>query len=153
MKKLTIVALIAAQLGAVAAPARAAEIVSSDPPRSHRTGAFIGARLHLPFDGRRHPPRAALAAAPTQHSVLPNGERRLRIGRGVEVGLDGPDVRLEIGGRPASRLVRGGDAPDGSRTNVSTVGWIAIGVGVVAATVFALYALCGSGEICSTDDD
>lgn len=152
MKKLAIAALISGQL-ASAAPAGAAEIVSSDPPRTHRTGAFLGARLRVPLTGERRSPRPVLALAPTLHSVQPNGETRLRINRGLEVGLDGPNLRLDIGGRPANSFLPRGDVPGGRRSNVSTLGWVAIGVGVVAATVFTLYVLCGTGEICSTDDD
>jgi hypothetical protein len=153
MKKLAIAALVAAQLGSAAAPARAAEIVSADPAATHRAGTFAGARLIVPLDGARRAPRATLTAAPTLRSTQPNGESRLRIGRGLEFGFHGEELRFGLAGRPVSRLVQGGDAPHGTRSNVSTVGWVAIGVGVIALTVVGLYVLCGTGEICSTDDD
>lgn len=153
MKRLTLAALVAAQIAAVATPARGAEIVSADPERSHRTGAFVGARLRLPLDGELRRPRATLTAAPTLHSARPDGETRMRIGQGLEFGVEGEQLRFDLAGRPVSRLVAGGDAPGGRRNNVSTVGWVAIGVVAVAATVYGLYVLCGTGEICSTDDD
>ena len=153
MNRLIIAALIAAHVAAVAAPARAAEIVSAEMPRSLETGTFVGVRFRLPLDGARRVPRTTLTAAPALRSTQSNGESRLRIGRGIEFGLDGEEVRFDVGGQPVSRLVAGGEAPDGERRNISTVGWVAIGVGAVVVTVFALYALCGSGEICSVDDD
>lgn len=152
MKTLTIAALVAAQIAA-AAPARGAEIVSAEAERSHRTGAFVGARLRLPLDGEQRRPRATLTAAPTLHSVRPNGETRTRIGQGLEFGVEGQQLRFDLAGQPVSRLVAGGEAPGGPRKNLSTVGWVAIGVVVVAVGVFALYGLCGSGEICDVDDD
>lgn len=153
MKKLTAAALVATQIGSAAAPAQAAEIIASDPPRSHQTGAFVGARLRLPLDGERRQPRATLTAAPTLRSVRPNGESRLRIGQGLEFGVDGRELRFDLAGRPLSRLAQGSEAPGGRHNNVSTAGWVAIGVGLVVASVLTLYVLCGTGEICSTDDE
>jgi opacity protein-like surface antigen len=153
MKTLTIAALVAAQIAAVAAPTRAAEIVSAETPRSQQTGTFVGARLRLPLDGERRQPRATLTAAPTVHTVQPSGESRMRIGQGLEFGVQGSELRFDLAGQPVSRLVQGRDAPNGPRTNISTVGWVAIGVVVVAVGVFALYGLCGSGEICDVEDD
>ena len=152
MKKLTIFALLSAQIAAVAAPARAAEIVPSDPPHSIQTGTFVGARLSLPLDGQRRAPRATLTAAPTAHSIHRNGAIRMRVGQGLEFGFVGDQVRLDLAGRPVGSLVQRGEAPGGPRSNVSTVAWVAIGVGVVALSAFLLYGLCGSGEICDTED-
>ena len=152
MKKIAIAALIAAQVGA-AVPAHAAEIPGAEPPRNHETGAFVGARLTMPFGAKNRSPRASLAAAPVLRSTTPSGEARTRYGAGLELGLRGEQVRFDLGGRPVSALVQGGEAPGGERRNISTVGWVAIGVGVVALTVFALYAACGSGEICNVDDE
>ena len=153
MKKLVIAALVATQVTAVAAPARGAEIPGAEPPRSHDMGAFIGARLRLPLDGERRQPRATITAAPALRSVQPDGASRTRIGQGLELGIEGEELRFDLAGRPVSRLVQRGDVPDAERRNISTIGWIAIGVGVAAAAVFTLYVLCGTGEICSTDDD
>jgi opacity protein-like surface antigen len=153
MKRLTIAALVAAQIMAVATPARGAEIASADMPRTNHAGTFVGARLRLPLDGTRRAPRATLTAAPASRSTRADGDSRLRIGEGLEFGLDGRELRFDLGGRPVSSLVQGRDAPGGPRQNVSTVAWVAIGVGVVAVGAFLLYGLCGSGEICDTEDD
>jgi len=153
LKPLTAAALVAAQIAATAMPAYAAEIVGAEAPRSQQFGTFVGARLRVPLDGTSRSPRATLTAAPALHSRDRTGENRLRIGQGLEFGLQGEKLRFDLAGHPVSSLAQGGPSPGGPRSNVSTVGWVAIGVGVVAATVFTLYALCGSGEICSTDDD
>ncbi|HEX8643568.1 MAG TPA: hypothetical protein VF702_06600 [Allosphingosinicella sp.] len=153
MKTLTMAALIAAQIAAVAAPAHAAEIVAAEPPHSQQAGTFVGARLRLPLDGERREPRATLTAAPTLHSVQPSGASRMRIGQGLEFGVQGRELRFDLAGQPVSRLVEGRDAPNGPRSNLSTIGWVAIGVGVVALSAFLLYGLCGSGEICDVEDD
>jgi hypothetical protein len=152
MKTPTIAALVAAQI-AGAAPARAAEIVSAEMPRSHQTGTFVGARLRLPLDGARRAPRATIAAAPALRSTQPSGDSRLHIGRGVEVGLDGNEVRFSLAGRPVTSLVRRGEAPTGPRQNVSTLGWVAIGVGVLLVATFALFESCRAGDICGSDRD
>lgn len=153
LKPLTAVALVAAQIAATAMPAHAAEIVGAEAPRSQQFGTFVGARLRVPLDGARREPRATLTAAPALHSRDTAGENRLRIGQGFEFGIEGENLRFDLAGQPINRLVEGGSSPNGRRNNVSTIGWVAIGVGAIAATVFTLYALCGSGEICSTDDD
>jgi len=153
MKALTIAALVAAQVTAVAAPARAAEIVSAEMPRSLETGTFVGARLRLPLDGARRAPRATVTAAPALRSTQPNGDSRLHIGRGIEFGLDGDEVRFDLAGRPVGSLVRRGEAPGGPRQNISTLGWVAIGVGVVLVATFALFESCRAGDICGSDDD
>ena len=138
MKKLTIAAVLAAQMLTAAQPALAADLTDT---RAQRTGAFAGFRLRLPLDGEagRQPIRAGLTLAPTFQTESRSGEVR--------------PVRLSFAGTPVSRLAQGPAGPDGQRAGVSTIGWVAIGVGVVAVTLFALYGLCGSGEICSTDDE
>ncbi len=151
LKSLLVAALVAAQIGASAAPARAAEIVASDPPGSHRTGTFVGARFRLPLDGERRQPRATLTAAPTLHSVQPTGERRLSIGNDVEFGVEGEELRSDLAGQPVSRLIDGGDSPGGPRSNISTVGWVAIGVGILVVATFALFESCRAGDICGSD--
>ncbi|HYJ30356.1 MAG TPA: hypothetical protein VEW25_08455, partial [Allosphingosinicella sp.] len=153
MKRPTIAAVVAAQIMAAATPARAAEIVSADIPRTHRTGTFIGARLRLPLDGTRRAPRATLTAAPALRSTRADGDSRLRIGEGLELGLDGRELRFDLAGRPVSSLVQGRDAPGGPRQNISTVAWVAIGVGVLVVAAFAVLESCRAGDICGSDRD
>ena len=131
MKIPTIAALVAGQLLATAQPAFAAELTET---RSQQMGAFAGFRMRVPLDGRagERQVRAGLTVAPTLHSRTDDGEVRMRIGEGLELGVTGgAPVRLSLGGTPVSRLVHGPAGPDGRRAGVSTVGWIAIGVGTV----------------------
>lgn len=154
MKKLTIAALIAAQLVASARPALAADLAEG---RIQEAGMFAGFRLRAPLAGEagRQPVRAGLALAPTlQSRAMNGGEVRTRFGEGLELGFNGRQpAGLSFAGTPVSRLAQGSAGPDGHKAGISTLGWAAIGVGVVAVSLFALYGLCGSGEICSTDDD
>jgi hypothetical protein len=154
MKKLTIAALVAAQLLGSTQPALAADLAEA---RTQEAGMFAGFRLRVPLAGEqnRQPVRAGLALAPTvQSRAMNGGEVRTRFGEGLELGFNGRQpVALSFAGTPVSRLAQGPAGPDGHKAGVSTLGWVAIGVGVVAVSLFALYGLCGSGEICSTDDE
>ena len=152
MKKIAMIALIAAQLSS---PATAAELMRDASAQERRMGAFAGARFRISLDrAPRERVRAGLSLSPTIHDLRADGSASMRIGEGLEFGASerrAPGVLLA--GQPVSALVQRGEGPDGRRQNVSTVAWVAIGVGVVAVSVFLLYGLCGSGEICSTDDD
>lgn len=108
-------------------------------------GAFAGARLHLPLGGKAERPRAGIAVSGMQRAR----DGHLRLAKGVELGV-GAEGRLglAVGGVP---LGAAGQAQ--RKAGVSALGWVAIGVGVIAVSVVSLYALCGSGAICSTDDE
>ncbi len=128
MKTLTMAALVAAQLLATAQPALAAELSEG---RTQEMGTFGGVRLRVPLDGRagRRQVRAGLTVAPTLHSRGIRGDSQMRIGEGLELGLNGDDrVRLSLAGTPVSRLAQGQPGPDGRRAGISPVGWVAIGV-------------------------
>lgn len=155
MKKLTIIALVAAQVTAVAQPAMAAELTDG---RTQAMGAFAGARLRVPLDGRtgEREVRAGLALAPTLQSRSASGETRTRIGEGLELGFNGDDrLRLSLAGQDMRRLgaAQADEEEDEDRGGPSTLGWIAIGVGAVAVTGAGLWALCFSGTICNLDDE
>jgi hypothetical protein len=142
MKKVTIGALLGAQLLAAAQPASAAELEFIG---AQRTGAFGGLRLRMPLGGdrRERQLRAGLTLAPTLHDRLANGESRLRIGEGVEFGLRGPGpMRLSIGGRDLRRL-GAREGGDDHRGGISTGAWIAGGIVLVtiAGVTVALLAL------------
>lgn len=147
MKHWMMAALIAGQLSAAAAPLHAADLVATDPAGGQQMGAFAGARLRVPLDGhRRETTRLALTAAPTMHMMRSNGERRMRIGEGFELGGQGNQLRLNYAGRPVSRLVGGAQGPGGERRDISTIGWVAIGVvGVVVLGYVALGVCYESG--------
>ena len=138
MKIPTIAALVASQLLATAQPAFAAELTET---RSQQMGAFAGFRMRVPLDGRasERQVRAGLTVAPTLHSRSGDGEVRLRIGEGLELGVTGGEpVRLSLAGTPVNRLAQGPAGPDGRRMGISTIGWIAIGVGTAALLTFGL---------------
>jgi hypothetical protein len=144
MKKLTIAALVAAQLASVA-PAPAADLIDTREQESTRTGSFAGARLRISLDREpRERVRAGLTIAPTTQSVRADGATRLRIGEGLEYGVtDRRGPALALAGRPVRELAEGPRGPDGQRKNVSTLGWVAIGVGVVVVGFvgFSLWVL------------
>lgn len=152
MKKLLIAALLAGQV----APAAAAEFT---PSSETDAGAFAGFRLRVPLDGNisHRTVRAGLTVAPTLRTSDIQGERRTQIGEGVELGIAGNEpVRLSIAGRPVSQLVRGGRRPEGRQAGVSTLGWVAIGVGTVVVVGLAAGYLwlddaldCDPGDECN----
>jgi opacity protein-like surface antigen len=133
MKKILIAALLAGQL---AAPAAAADLVTDARSEGTRTGSFAGARVRISLDGvSRDRLRAGIALAPTAHS-LRDGAPQIRIGEGLEYGLtDRRGPALSLAGRPVRELMEGPRGANGRRQNVSTLGWVAIGVGVVVVAV------------------
>ena len=148
MKKLMIMALLGSQLMTVAQPAFAAELTEN---RTQQMGAFAGLRLRVPLDGnlQQRQVRAGLAVAPLMHSRAMNGETRLRIGEGVELGITGREpVQLSLAGTPVNRLAQGPAGPDGRRMGISTIGWIAIGIGAAAIIIVGAAALCASDHDC-----
>lgn len=147
MKK-TSVMLIAAL--ALAPQAQAADFTTTE---AQQAGAFGGFRIRLALGGpRAERMRAGLTIAPTLRSRGFHGESRMLIGEGLELGMaDREPLRLSIAGTPVSRLVQGRAAPGGRRLGVSTIGWVAIGVGVVAVSFLALVQLCADGEVCGSE--
>ena len=130
MKTSLIAAVLVAQVLPFAAPAEAAELTAGPQQHDTRMGAFAGARLRIALgDGQRERVRAGLAVAPAMHRIQNDGSMRMGIGEGLEYGFTekrAPGV--SVAGLRISDMQRG---PEGSRRNVSTVGWIAIGVGAV----------------------
>ena len=142
MKKLLIAALAGAQ---VIMPAAAADLDAARGAEASRTGAFAGVRLRVSLDPQpRERVRAGLAVSPTTHSLRGDGSARMRIGEGLEFGLgESRSAELSLAGRPVSEI-----GPEAERSNVSTVGWVAIGVGVaaVAVVVWFLDAMADSSK-------
>jgi opacity protein-like surface antigen len=153
MKRLIIAALLAVQVPSTAA-ARAAVSISHQSTGSTRFGSFAGARLRIPLDhSARTRFRAGLTLAPTTHSVGADGTAALRIGKGLEYGFSDRDaLQLSLGGRPVSAITKTGRQPGGERLNVSTAGWVAIGVGVVVVGI-AGYALWLTNELSKNEGD
>lgn len=147
MRKVAISTLIAAQILA-AQPALAADLANS---QTHDSGFFAGFRVRLALDGEagRQPVRAGLALAPTLRSQSSSGEVRTRFGEGLELGISGREpLRLSIAGTPVSRLVQGRSGPEGEKAGVSTLGWVAIGVGALVTVVLVASAICLSDSDC-----
>jgi len=147
MKKSLIATLIAGQVLTTAAPAFAQNYA---PVRETETGVFSGVRLRVPFGGpAREPVRAGLAFAPTIRTDFQDGRVRSRVGEGLEFGIAGRQpMQLSLAGTPVSRLAQGRAGPDGPRAGISTIGWIAIGVGVSLAILVAATAICASDSDC-----
>jgi len=147
MKKLVITALLAGQLTA-AQPAFAADLAEARP---QQMGAFAGFRMRVPLGGDpdRQQLRAGLTLAPTLHTQSSSGEIRTRFGEGLEFGISGDQpARLSLAGTPVSRLAQGPARPQGERAGVSTLGWIAIGVGALVTVVLVAGAICLSDNDC-----
>ena len=126
MKRVGIIVIAA---GLVTAPVQAADW--SDV----RHGTFVGARLSIGGKtGRR--PSAALTVAPTQNRISSNGMTAMRIGEGIALNLtSGSRPTLTLAGVRADRALGLREAADDNvkgKLGISTGGWIAIGVGVVA---------------------
>ena len=137
MKALMIAALLGAQLLTTAQPAFAAELAMTG---DQRMGAFGGLRVRLPLGGnpRGHRLRAGFALAPTLSTRAPDGESRLRIGEGLELGLRGREpIRLSLGGRDLRRLAARHDGDRG----ISTGMWIAGGIVLVTIAGVAFIAV------------
>lgn len=148
MKTLTIAALLAGQALAATQPAFAAELSEN---RTRQVGAFAGFRLRAPLDGnaQERQVRAGLTVSPVMHGRTMSGESQVRIGEGLELGIAGDQpIRLSLAGTPVSQLAQGPAGPDGRRMGISTIGWIAIGVGVAAVIVVGAAALCASDHDC-----
>jgi len=134
------VAAALAMLGMAVQPLAAAELAGE---QQSRLGAFGGLRVQVPF-GARGPaaaPRAGLAFGPMRQSRASDGAMRTRFGDGLELGFGGGEraPRLTLAGTRVDLLAmaQNGRAPDGGpRAGVSTLGWVAIGVG--AAVVIGL---------------
>ncbi len=141
IRSLAIASLIATQL--VASPAFAAELVRDQPIAATETGSFAGARLRLPIGGdtARERPRAGLVMAPMLRSEAAGGRIATRFGEGLELGFGArrQGLALSVAGRPLT----GQDGQlRGPRAGVSTLGWVAIGVGAVALILVAATVTC-----------
>jgi hypothetical protein len=152
VKKLIIAALVSAQLIA-AQPALAAGFEGAE---QTRIGVFTGVQLKLRLGGSRaEAPRASLGIAPVARSQGIDGTSRTRIGEGLQLSLQpNRPVELNLAGTRLDRLGLGpdGKAPDGPRAGISTIGWIAIGVGVTAVVVVSAFSYCMSDTRCGANE-
>ena len=153
MKRLMIAALAAAQIAAAAQPAMAAELVEERGATAQRQGAFAGARLRIALDGAgARKAQAGLTLAPMVQGRQADGSLRTRFGEGLELRLAGEaKPRLALGGRSFAQLTEGRTGPDGRKMGISTIGWVAIGVGVAAIVVVGLGVACQETNCTNSD--
>jgi hypothetical protein len=134
MKKLTIGALLAAQVLTAAEPAFAADFATG---QEIRGGAFGGLTLRVPLGGtpRQHRIRAGLTLAPTLSSRANDGEVRTRIGEGLEFGYrSGRPLSFSIAGRDLQRGRLGAAQGDDDHHGLSTGEILLIAGGVIVVT-------------------
>lgn len=141
IRSLAIASLIATQL--IATPVAAAELVRDAAPAATEAGTFAGARLRLGLGANAHrtPVHAGLVMAPTLRSASNDGRVQTRFGDGLELGFgrSRQGVALSLAGRPLTGSDR--NLPQ-NRVGVSTLGWVAIGVGAVAVLLVAASVTC-----------
>lgn len=133
MKCIAALAPIVGIVAGAAQPARAASLDMGPHAGERSISAFAGARLRVSL-GAAPRASAALAIAPMQRAMTGEGAVRMRFGEGLSFGTEsrGP-VALRLAGTRIDRL---GMAPNGrideraDRHGISTVGYVAIGVGV-----------------------
>ena len=111
-------------------PIAAAELPRDSAGSRIERSSFAGARLRLPLGGTREKAHFGVALTMTQRSP---GAAELHFAKGLELGFAGDEkLRLSLHGQPVSSLASGARGPEGQKLGVSTLGWIGIGVGVVA---------------------
>lgn len=138
MKKMTIAALLAAQIVSAAQPAFAADLGPA--AQEQRAGAFGGLRVRVPLDGapRQRQVRAGLAFAPTLQRHVADGAVRTQIGEGFEFGYrSGRPLAFSVAGRDLVRS-RLGAAQDRERRGLSTGQILLIAGGVIVVTLGVL---------------
>lgn len=153
MRHVTMIALVAAQVFA-AAPGMAADIPGDGVREGVRMGTFAGARIRIPLDrAPGHRLRAGLTVAPTLRGTRPNASSSLRIGQGVELGMSGSRApELSLNGKPLARIADRGKAGPKPGSNLSPIGWAAIGVGV-AAVAYLTWFFIEMGDCDDHDDE
>lgn len=122
-----------------------------------RAGGFAGARLRLPLGKRAEErPLVGLAIAPTLSRISNDGRVRTTVGEGLALNF-GRHAKpsLTLAGRPAGEalgLKSEGKAETGQKLGISTVGWVAIGVGAtaLASGIYLLIQLDCDGR-CAED--
>jgi hypothetical protein len=144
MKRVTIALLAAAQALSWGQPAEAAELVAAWDSSPAQRGAFAGARLRVPLGASEEKLRAGLAFAGVERSRT-TGQSRMAAG--VEAGIvAGEGLGVAIGGRPAGELAAR------RKAGVSTLGWVAIGVGATAVVAVLGYGLWLDHELSKPSD-
>jgi hypothetical protein len=155
MKKLTMAALVAAQI-AGAVPGAAAELDGRGAFLDGQRGAFAGVRLTARSGAGAPDLRAALALAPTVHSRR-GADARMSIVEGLELGFS-PRAKpeLTLAGQRLDRMSLLGEKAPQDRANMSTLAKVAIVAGVVVVVGAIAWAHVLSEASCfhgGGDDD
>lgn len=162
MKKLTVGALLAAQLLGAAQPLLAAPLDNDriGSGEQHR-GTFIGARFRVPFGGEdAGRPRAALSLTSVDHGRQMDGRVRTRFAEGIELGVSpNRPLTLSVGGASLARRLAaapGEEQPPTDnrerqnrtgRTVLKGLAVVAIvGVAVIGGLYLALVVACDDGR-------
>jgi len=154
LKKFIIAALVSAQV--LTAPPAFAQEYGSAP--STRLGMFAGVTVRVPLGGsgeRAEAPQAALGVAPMARSQRLDGSSRTVIGDGLQLSLTpNRPVEVDFAGTRLDqfRLTPGSETSGGQRSGVSTLGWIAIGIGATAVIVVGAAAICLQDSDCIPDE-
>ena len=98
-------------------------------------GTFVGARFQVSLGGGRPArPRTSLAIAPTRSYLSRGVVVKTTIGQGVALDF-GQRLELRLAGLPAKRVLglhSSGESDPMNKQNLSTGGWVAVGLGVTA---------------------
>ncbi len=118
--------------------------------RHQSASAFAGARLRLQLgrsSSAANRAQAGLMIAPLARSIGSDGAVRLRIGEGLALGIQPKQpLALTLAGQRLDRLgsVPGGrNVPPSERKGISTLGYAAVGVGVLLVAAFVAYGAIG----------
>ncbi|HEX8401386.1 MAG TPA: hypothetical protein VF628_06735 [Allosphingosinicella sp.] len=130
-----------------AQPALAAGLDAGDAATGgQNVGAFAGARLRLTL-GAAPKASAAVTLAPMQRAWRGDGSIQTRFGEGLALGTAGGEpVALRLAGTRVDRLhLAQNGKVDGTarRHGISTLGYVAIGVGVILVGAFIAYGAIG----------
>jgi hypothetical protein len=135
-------AAIAAQALAVG-PAAAAELVEAAATMPPQRGAFAGAQLRVPLGRTADKARAGLAIAGLERSRMTGAQR---MSQGLALGVDtAGKLQLAAGGRTLDR-------EEQRKMGVSTLGWVAIGVGAAVVVGVVGYGLWLNHELSEPHD-
>ena len=152
MKTLVAVLLVTAQLLLVQPLAAA----GAERAMVTETGTFAGARFRLPLGGSKTKPKPQLGLtfAPMLRLQGAHGRSQMRIGEGVAFGLTGSErtAKLSFGGRPLSAFATNAETIDAkNKLGVSTLGWVAIGVGAAAILYVVAASVCVETNCLNSD--
>jgi hypothetical protein len=150
MRSLILSLVAIGQLAIAARPALAAEL---DGNEQSRMGMFGGVQIQMPLGRARvERPRASLTLAPTMRSQRIDGASATRVGQGFELSFSGRRPEMRLAGTRLDQLDRF-VAPNGRRANVSTLGWVGIGVGALALTLGGFYLWLDEALDCDPGDE